>query len=314
LIRSVRALVAVVLLAGPVGGSHALATGYRFTSVDGPAPNAGGTHLSGINNHGTVVGLAHDAAYNEHGFVGTPGRPFAAFGVPNSGIGFGPSQAVLSGINDFGEIIGYVPGRASFLFEIFGGELITFPVPSRLVHATALAMNDSDAIAGSFPNGPRTSGYILDVWNNLTVIDATPTALWTAAVGINNRGTVVGRYLATTPTGVTTAGYLRTPGGRITLLPTPSRIGGLAVGPSGIYYSAINDSGTTVGWFFDTHQTGHGFVRDAAGNFAVVDFPGALETFGLIGINNSGVLAGNYLDANGVEHGFLATPIPPPRP
>jgi hypothetical protein len=49
-------------------------------------------------------------------------------------------------------------------------------------------------------------------------------------------------------------------------------------------------------------------VRDAAGNFTVIDFPGALETSALIGINNSGVLAGNFIGFDGSDHGFLATP------
>jgi hypothetical protein len=304
---------AALILAGSVVGSQAQASGYRLTRIDGPAPNADGTHLAGINNRGVVAGLVFDASYNEQGFVGIPGHPFSTFGVPNSSVGFAPHQANLTGINANGQIVGYVPGLASFLFEIDQGRLITFPVPTRLVHATARAINDANAIVGSFPNGPKTSGYILDIHNNLTVIDATPQTTWTAATGINNSGTVVGQYLVATSRGVATAGFLRTSAGRVTLLPTPTRIGGLTLAPFGIYYNAINDLGDTVGSFVDANNNDyHGFVRDAAGNFTAIDFPGALETSGLIGINNSGVLAGNFIGFDGNDHGFLATPTSTP--
>jgi hypothetical protein len=304
---------AALILAGSVMGSQAQASGYRFTRIDGPAPNVDGTHLAGINNRGVVAGLVFDASFNELGFLGTPGHPFGTFGVPNSSVRSAPHQAFLTGINDNNRMVGYVPGLASFLFEIDQGRLITFPVPTRLVHATARALNNADTIVGSFPNGSKTSGYLLDIHNNLTVIDATAQTNWTAATGINNSGTVVGQYLVTTSRGVATAGFLRTAAGRVTLLPTPTRIGGLTLAPYGIYYNAINDLGATVGAFVDANDNYHGFVRDPAGNFTVIDFPGpgALETSGLIGINNSGVLAGNFIGFDGSDHGFLATPTSP---
>jgi hypothetical protein len=309
-----RFVAAALILASSTVGSQAQASGYRFTRIDGPAPNADGTHLAGINNRGVITGLVFDASYNEQGFLGIPGHAFTTFGVPNGSVAFVPHQANLSGINDNGQIVGYVPGLASFLFEIDQGRLITFPVPTRLVHATARALNDANAIVGSFPNGSKTSGYILDIHNNLTVIDATVQTNWTAATGINNAGTVVGQYLVTTSRGLATAGFLRTSAGRITLLPTPTRIGGLTLAPEGIHYNAINDLGDTVGSFVDVNSNHHGFVRDAAGNFTVIDFPLALETSGLIGINNSGVLAGNFIGFDGSDHGFLATPTPTPTP
>jgi hypothetical protein len=83
----------------------------------------------------------------------------------------------------------------------------------------------------------------------------------------------------------------------------------LAVGPSGISYNGINDDGVTVGSFRDPSNTSYGFVRDAGGNFTLVQFPGASATDGIVGINDDGTIVGNYVDASGVEHGFIGTPV-----
>ena len=174
-------------------------------------------------------------------------------------------------------------------------------------------MNDDDVIAGSFFNGPgKMSGYTLDVWNNLTAFDATPWTNWTAAVGINNNGTVVGQYVAGSSPGGVTAGFLRDPDGTITLLPTPQWIGGVAVGPGGVHYNGINDGDVTVGSFLDPNNTSHGFVRDVTGTFTLVEFPGPSVTAEVVGINDYGTIVGNYVDASGVEHGFIATPTATP--
>jgi uncharacterized membrane protein len=306
--------VRILVVATALAASPARAGTYKFTTVDGPSPNAGGTQLAGINNYGAVAGVTHDALFNEQGFFGSPAGKFTVLGLPFGQVGFWPSQAVITGINDYDEVLGYVPVNRrthfqGFMFELYDGELLPIGVPTRLLGAPARSMNDDDTIAGSLSTGlGKTSGYILDVWNHLTTFDATPWTSWTAAVGINNNGTVVGQYVAGLSTGMTTAGFLRDPYGKITLLPTPKWIGGVAVGNGGIYYNAINDGGVTVGSFLDPSNHSHGFVRDAAGNFTLIQFPGASATAGVVGINNSGTIVGNYLDASGVEHGFIGTP------
>jgi uncharacterized membrane protein len=306
-------ILAAAALVGSLAAGPARAGGYKFTTVDGPAPNVGGTHLAGINNYGSVAGVTRDAAHDVQGFFGPP-RALTPLGLPFSQGFFAPSQAVITSINDYDEVLGYVPVNPrthyqGFMFEFYDGEFDTFPVPWKLLGAPARSMNDDDVIAGSFFNGPgKVSGYTLDVWNNLTAFDATPWTSWTAAVGINNLGTVVGQYTTGFSPGAATAGFLRDPYGTIALLPTPRWIGGIAVGPGGIYYNGINDGGVTVGSFLDPNNKSYGFVRDAAGNFTLIRFPGASATVGVVGINDDGMIAGNYFDASGVEHGFIATP------
>jgi hypothetical protein len=63
----------------------------------------------------------------------------------------------------------------------------------------------------------------------------------------------------------------------------------------------INASGTIVGLYFDSSNTGHGFIDDA-GVFTTYDFSGASYTE-LDAISDSGILVGSTLVA-GVDHGF----------
>jgi probable HAF family extracellular repeat protein len=73
----------------------------------------------------------------------------------------------------------------------------------------------------------------------------------------------------------------------------------------------INDDGQIVGGF-QVEAGGllvdHGFLRDAAGSFTVIDVPGALSTE-VFGINDSGQIVGSFSDASFNRHGFLATPV-----
>jgi hypothetical protein len=307
-------ILAASALVGSLASGDARAAGYKFTTVNGPAPNQGGTHLAGINNSGSVAGVTHDAAFNVQGFFGPPSGTLIPLGLPFRQAVFAPSQAVITGINDYDEVLGYVPVNPhthyqGFMFEFYAGEFLPIAVPTRLLGAPARSMNDDDVIAGSFSSGPgKTSGYTLDVWNKLTAFDATRWTNWTAAVGINNYGTVVGQYVTGFSPDMVNAGFLRDASGRITLLPTPQRIGGVAVGRGGIFYNGINDGGVTVGSFLDPNNTSHGFVRDATGTFTLIQFPGAPVTAGVVGINDSGTIVGNYFDASALEHGFIGTP------
>ena len=58
---------------------------------------------------------------------------------------------------------------------------------------------------------------------------------------------------------------------------------------------------------FTKNGKDHGFVRDAAGHFTVIDVPGATATFAA-GINNAGQIAGSFYTGplgQNENHGFL---------
>jgi uncharacterized membrane protein len=116
------------------------------------------------------------------------------------------------------------------------------------------------------------------------------------AQDINNRGQIVGYTFASGPP----QGFL-VEGGVTTIFTFPNAPATVAQG--------INNAGDIVGAYSLTGDPadGHGFLRDASGNFTSFDFPGptALFTQGW-GINNNGDVVGFYFDGSDFElHGFV---------
>ena len=75
---------------------------------------------------------------------------------------------------------------------------------------------------------------------------------------------------------------------------------------------AINPSGTITGFFFDSANVAHGYVRSNQGVITVFDAPGAgtgpgqgTFRFSPLIINPNGAIAGYYVDSAVVSHGFL---------
>jgi hypothetical protein len=115
----------------------------------------------------------------------------------------------------------------------------------------------------------------------------------TEALGLNDRGQVVGRY--DDADGVT-QGFLREVNGRYVALSPPA----------GAVFNAprdINDAGDIVGRYLDGDRVSHGYVLHH-GVYTIVDFPGAVSTR-VRGISNRGVITGNFFYDDGVERGFI---------
>ena len=75
-------------------------------------------------------------------------------------------------------------------------------------------------------------------------------------------------------------------------------------GSVGTQLDGINNSGIITGLWVDEAFTAHGFVYEK-GNFAHLDYPGALDTFPY-GINSRGDIVGNWdADQSTVGHGFV---------
>ena len=284
--------------------------GLVFTNFDGPPPNDDGLSISGVNNHGVVIGAVFDADFNKRGFVGVPPGPFDEFALP-VGDGHVFLQTQLGGINDADVAVAYtptnpgVPGNPLLLFA--QGSFTTLPaLPDDFGGTSARGINNAGTIAGSFNDlvqfKPR--GYVRDADGTYTRFDATPTTEFTSVSGINNNGVIVGSYSILH---AFTAGFLRAADGTIKLLDTPAQIGGIAV--SNISYGAINDQGVSVGSFVDAANNFYGFIRDASGTFALVQAPANPLESALVGINDAGLLVGIWIDPQtGAAHGFLARP------
>jgi hypothetical protein len=140
-------------------------------------------------------------------------------------------------------------------------------------------------------------GFVNDKGAYIT-IDA-PGASVTEAIGVNNRGEVLGQY---SDNGLTVHGFLEHDG-TYTTIGAPDAVVG--VNGYGTLVTDINARGQVSGTYFDTGFSAHGFVYDD-GSYATINPPGGSGTFGTsaTGINDQGDVVGNYGDTIG-GHGYI---------
>ena len=122
--------------------------------------------------------------------------------------------------------------------------------------------------------------------------------LLTEALGVNDKGEVVGYRVDSLPLYQSTDDGWHLANGNLYVVDYPS--------PNDPYVyktwaRAINNLGQIVGSYQDTSLVTHGFL-DASGVFSSLDFPGASYTLAN-GINDSGTIVGYYIDPSGY-HGF----------
>lgn len=160
------------------------------------------------------------------------------------------------------------------------------------------ACADSGAIAG--PATVRRTTVEGSVESTVQTIFDVPGSSRTLALGINEKGEIVGRYVSAGQN----HGFLRDASGNLTTVDYP--------GSSFSVASSINDSGAILGWYtVPTDPTArHGFVLKD-GVFTSFDPPGSTFTNPL-GINNRGEVTGRFCTlavclapGMGSFHGFL---------
>ncbi len=149
------------------------------------------------------------------------------------------------------------------------------------------SVNGQYSLFGSISQAsPPCTGYV-DF--NANFVDF-PGATFTSVIGINNRGSAVGYYTSNgrqhgfvlTGSGFTTLDY---PGDLRTI---PQK---------------INETGATVGYFYDRSGIPHGFLY-TGGAWSRIDFPGSSDTVAT-GINSAGDIVGAYDISQPITHGFL---------
>jgi len=117
-----------------------------------------------------------------------------------------------------------------------------------------------------------------------------PNAIATVAVGINDRGQIVGVYLDQSDV---VHGFMYE-NGRYAQLDYPGAVE--------TDLNGINNFGQVSGSYLDTAGLFHGFVY-SSGTFHPVNFPGAPDTVA-VGINSRGDIVGGYDDPSAITHGF----------
>lgn len=226
--------------AGPTAG---------FKRSGGAFQSLGDLRPFDINSAGTVVGLT-----GSNGFLTTSG------GVPDTSGPPGSTYWVPLGINDLGQISGYMhtATQTGLGFVWDGTTLATFTLPPAFPPSGAVGpqirnVNSHGQMVGTYlvgtvpPIETRAFFYDTGTFSDFSYPGGSETQLF----GLNNPGDVVG--IATV--NGNEIGFLRTANGTFTQIDIP--------GGSSVRAEDINDRGQIVGYFFDGTRS-HGFVATPA--------------------------------------------------
>jgi len=281
----------LVVVATPVGLSAQTQQdrhGPRLIEFD--APGAGtnpgtvncfgacpGTVAVNANAEGVVVGYYVDDSNLYHGFVRYLDGRIETIDVRGAGKVIGSAQGTVAySINSEGAIAGqYQDGQ--FIYHGFvrspDGVITTFDIPRVQVGAN---------------QGPGGSA------------------------NINDAGEIAGYYVDGNNVN---HGFVRYPDGKIKTfdVQVASTLANFA--PQGTVValeSGLNAVGAITGWYFDSGQAVHGYVRAPDGSITLFDNldagTGAFQgTYGG-SINAEGAITGGALDGNYVYHGFIRYP------
>jgi probable HAF family extracellular repeat protein len=200
----------------------------------------------------------------------------------------GAIDTFARGINQQGIVVGGygLPGAPFRGFIYDDGSFADLVVPGATHDTQAWAINGAGHIVGRFqPDGQDVKGFLYD--GTFTTIDF-PGAARTEALGINERGQVVGAYSSDA-----THGFLYSKGTFFAIDVPGSR--------ATIVFD-INSKGDFVG-VYDDDLRRHGFVY-RHGAYEEVSVPGSNETVPT-SINGAGEIAGYATDIGGKTVGFI---------
>ena len=305
LLNAGAALAVAFALAGPPMRAHAdvvVSNGYTFVSYQHPNAGPLGSSAFDINNQGVIVGN-----YDINDGNGT------IYGFIQRGNSF--TDVTVPGFSS-------VPGSFVDLYKI----------------------NSAGTVVGDYGIPPAfvTHGFSRDAAGNITFIDYPLAGVQlTTARGINDAGTIVGRY--DDAAGVTHGFFLKNgiystydlPGATVTALwfiNNKGQFGGDYTTPDGVTHglivsgstvTTVDIPGSTFTVIHDLNSSGIAVGIDVdpvtglddsflfnlnTGQITPFAFPGSTDT-DLYGINDAGVIAGTF-DSFSVA--FIATPVPEP--
>jgi hypothetical protein len=214
----------------------------------------------------------------------------------------GTTYTQAYGVNDVGLVSGfYLDANGSFNGFLWrDGKMTTHDYPQALETILGDASN-AGIVIGNY-GAAALHAVLFDVhessWHPLPDIEGQPVNFGN---GINNRGVGTGEacrgnYL-TGPTPNCIAWTWN--GKQYSFFLAPGSNGPLG----GTNANGINDMDKVAGYFTDSGNVNHGFIKDGD-DFSMVDVPGATNTY-VFDINDRSETVGYYADANGVIHGFV---------
>jgi len=235
-----------------------------ITVFDGPVNPSfehPGTFPMGINSTNTVVGqyMTCDQGQCSTSFVRTPDGTFSTFDTPGATPYDEPRPV---GIITSGTIAG------TFAHSNLGhgylrapdGAFIAVDAPGAALGAngsggTSLSgINSTGEVTGYFTDANSVvHGYVRAPDGTFTTFDV-PGSASTGGASINDRGTVVGTYATTTPSGpYNFHGFLRAADGTFTTFDGPVQSFALS--------SGISSSNEVAGYYTDANSVTHSFLR-----------------------------------------------------
>lgn len=189
---------------------------------------------SGINDSGAVVGLSYTASYNQHAFLWTKSNGMQDLTPDLTSIG----GATAVAINSSNQVAGYYFPNGSrtavgFSWTQAGGVQNIGPAGT-----VALAINDSATVVGQSPNAQGYKHAFM--WSESAGLTDLGTlgGSSSSALGINNKGWIVGTSLTTATSGLLHA-FLWTPS---TGMQDLNVLGGISSGLQP-YSVQVNDAG-----------------------------------------------------------------------
>jgi hypothetical protein len=254
------------------------------------------------------------------------------FDVKGAGVGPGttncfggcPGTVAVNG-NSWGAVTGYYVDDSN-LYHGFvrypDGNIVTFDVLSAGTASgqgtVAYSINSTGAIAGQYQDGSFIyHGFLRSPEGVITTFDIPDVQIGanqgpSGSANINDEGEIAGYY---TDGNSVNHGFVRHRDGKIKTFDVSVASTLTNFAPQGTVValeSGLNPEGAITGWYFDSAQAVHGYVRAPNGTITLFDNnDGGTAAFqGTYGgsINSEGAITGGAIDANYVSHGFIRYP------
>lgn len=255
---------------------------------------------NGVNDNGTVVGLAVDLGGGERGFTRSSGGAITYYSAPNAQPTY-RSYTYFTGLNDSGVKVGNYAanstGAVQTGFMLSGSSFTSIPFPKAVRATYANGINKWNSVVGYYidtvGNGlahgfKRFSGGSFITLNY-------PAAQQTFAQGINDSGAIVGSYCSSCNSGRNGFIYFKGQWAPLNY-------------PKATYTSlnGISNAGVVIGRSNPTKQ-GTAFLYEN-GVFKVISVPNSFSTT-VNGISADGLITGttNLDDTLTGWRGFIAT-------
>jgi len=305
-----------------------------FTKFDAPGadltPNDfNGTIPEAINDLGVITGFYVDVNNLSHGFLRSPDGVITKFDVPDSA----PGTTTPIAINLEGAVVGYSSNpngvTRAFLrnpdgtFETWTGPDACNSTPGNGCFGTgAHSINLFGTVSAGYEDNSGNfvdHGLVHSADGKLTTYNVPGAGIGPyqgsgcpgCSKPINLFGAIGGFYIDGNNV---VHGYLRSPTSNFTTFNAPPGAGSDGFNCYADCFFGLNDEGAMTGFYLDTNNVYHGWVRSPEGTITSFDAPGADLTSNdyngtfPVNINDEGVITGFYIDANNVSHGFLRFP------